>query len=220
MKKTHWITLIVAITLALGIYVLPSIAQQQGAPPAAQRPFQVAVIDLAQVIRAHPDFTAKQTALQEKVKTAEATFQTKQDAIEQDRKRMESSNFRPGTPEHQQMFDELAKRVAQFEAEARAQQRRFALENSQIMYDTHNDIKATIERVAVASGIAQVTDYRVFESDPADPSSVAEDMDQRLVWFNPQLNITNAIIQNIYAARQMQIPAAIAEAISKGQPIR
>ena len=210
-KKTHWITLIVGIAVALGIYAVPAITQQSAPPAAAPQPYLVAVIDVAQVIKTHPDFAAKQTALANQVKEAEAVFQKRQEAIAAKQKALEgSSTMRPGSPEHQRMLDEIASDMADFEKDAKTQQRKFALENSRIMYDTYQDIKATINKYATARAIAQVTDYRDFEVNPADPQTVAEDMDQRLVWFNPRLNITQTIIGEIYAARGMQPPSQTA----------
>jgi Skp family chaperone for outer membrane proteins len=220
MKKNHWILLSIGIALAFGIYAIPAITQQPGQPPATQRPFQVAVIDLAQVIRAHPDFSRRQNELQEQVRTAEAEFQRRQEGIEQSRRALEQSGLRAGSPEHQRAFDQLASQVAQFEADVRAQHRRFALMDSQIMYDIHTDIKKTIERVATAGNIAQVTDFRDFEVDPANPQSVAENMDQRLVWFSPGLNITNTIVMQVYADRRMEVPAEMMAKMQAGQPIR
>ena len=205
MKRNHWITLTVGIALALGIYAVPAITQQQQQQQTP--PFYVAVIDVAQVIRQHPEFKQRQAALKAQIDQAEATFNQRQETIANKQKSLEASPHRPGSAEYQQLLDNIANEVADFERDARTQQRRFALENSKIMYDTYQDIKATINRYATARGIAQVTDYREFEPNPAEPQTVAEDMDQRLVWFNPSLNITRAIIGEVYAARGMQPPA-------------
>lgn len=218
MKKTHWITLIAGIAIVLGIYAVPAITQQTQ-PAAAQLPYLVAVIDVAQVIKAHPEFVARQTELAEKVKKAEATFQKRQEAIAAKQKSLEGSQYRPGSPQHQQMLDDIANDLADFEKDAKTEQRKFALENSKIMYDTYKDIKGTIERYATSRNIAQVTDYREFEANPAEPQTVAEDMDQRLVWFSPRLNITRTIIGEIFAARGMQPPAQTADNTAPGNAV-
>ena len=205
MKKNYWITLTIGIAIVLGMYAVPAITQQQQ-PAAQQPPFYVAVIDVAQVIRQHPDFMRRQTELKTQIDQAEAQFQQRQEAIANKQRSLEASPHRPGSPEYQQVLDGIANDVADFERDARTQQRRFALDNSRIMYETYQDIKGTISRYAQARGIAQVTDIREFEVNPADPQTVAEDMDQRLVWFNPSLNITRAIIGEVYAARGMQPP--------------
>ena len=206
MKKNYWITLTIGIAIVLGIYAVPAIAQQQAAAPQSP-PYFVAVIDVAQVIRQHPEFMQRQATLKAQIDQAEATFQQRQEAIANKQRSLEASPHRPGSTEYQQLLDGIASDVADFERDARTQQRRFALDNSRIMYDTYQDIKATISRYATARGIAQVTDVREFEVNPVDPATVAEDMDQRLVWFNPSLNITRAIIGEVYAARGLQPPA-------------
>jgi Skp family chaperone for outer membrane proteins len=209
-KKNHWITLVIGTAIVLGIYAVPGITQPAGQPAAAQIPNLVAIIDVAQVIKQHPDFVAKQTALQEKVRQAEAAFQERQENIGKKQKALDTPQYRSGSPEHQRLLDEIANDLAEFEKDAKTLQRKFGLENSQIMYDTYKDIKATIGNYAMARGIAQVTDYREFEPNPADPQTVAEDMDQRLVWYNKGVNITGAILQNLYAARGLTYQAPTA----------
>ena len=216
-KKNHWITLGIGIVIVLGIYAVPAITQQQPQPVTPTQPFYVAVIDVAQVIKQHPEFMQRQQMLQDQVKQAEATFQKRREGIDSKQKNLESSNLRAGSPEHQRAIEDIQNEVADFEKDAKAQQRRFALDNSKIMYDTYQDIKATIQRYATARGIAQVTDYRDFEPNPADPQTVAEDMDQRLVWFDNRLDITQTIIGHIYAARGMPAPSQTAAAPA-GQP--
>jgi len=207
-KKNHWITLIVGVAIVLGIYAVPAVTQQPQQQPAAQLPFYVAVVDVAQLIKQHPVFIERQEALKTQVQQAEAVFQKRQETIANKQKSLEASQYKPGSPEHQRLLDEIANDLADFEKDAKAQQRRFALTNSQIMYDTYQDIKKAIDRYATARNIAQVTDYREFEPNPADPQTVAEDMDQRLVWFNSRLNITQAIVGEIYAAYPGKQPPA------------
>ena len=206
-KKNHWITLIVGIAIVLGIYAVPAVTQQQQTQQSPM-PYLVAVVDVAQLIKQHPDFMQRQSVLQEQVKQAEAVFQKRQEGIASKQKALEASPYKAGSPDHQRQLDEIASDLADFEKDAKAQQRKFALENSRIMYDTYQDIKTTIGRYAESKGIAQVTDYREFEANPADPQTVAEDMDQRLVWYSSRLNITQFIIGQIYAARGLQPPPA------------
>ena len=216
MKKNHWITLIVGIAIVLGIYAVPGVAQQPAQQQAAPTPYIVAVVDVAQLIKQHPDFMTRQDALKAEVQQAEAFFQKRQTEIANKQKSLEAQ-FKPGTPDHQRLLDEITSDMAKFEADAKSQQRKFALANSQIMYDTYKDIKENIGRFAQQYNIAQVTDYREFEPNPNDPQTVAEDMDQRLVWYNPSLNITQRIIQQIYAAHK-KTPPAPATATGTGVP--
>jgi Skp family chaperone for outer membrane proteins len=184
--------------MTVGGFVSPATAQGL--------PNFVAVVDVAQLIREHPEFRGKQEALQKEVQTEEAKFRTRQQQIEDKNKALQNSGFKPGTAEHQKQVDEIANEYADFEKEVKAMQRKFALANSRIMYDTYQDIKKVIRDFAKARRIAQVTDYRVFEVNPAEPQLVAEDMDQKLVWFDEQLNITEFIIKEMYAVRGLTRP--------------
>ena len=209
MKKTYsWTTLPIGLAIALALYAAPAIAQQPP-PQQAPLPFLVAIVDVAQLIKAHPEFEQKQQHLAAQVGQAEKQFQARQEEIAQQQRALnESTHLRSGSPEHQREIDAIAYKLADFEKDVKTHQRRFTLENSRIMYDTYKDIKETIGRYATANNIAQVTDYREFDPNPVDPQSVAEDMDQRLVWFNPRLNITRQIIQQLYAARGLPAPQA------------
>lgn len=200
--------IVAAIAFAAGIS-----AQQPAASAAGPGlPTMVAVVDVAQLIKAHPDFKTKQEALQAKVKQADGVFQTRQQKIQEKQKALEASQLKPGTAEHQRQLEEIASDLADFEKDAKQQQRKLALENSRIMFETYQDIKKVIQAFATRRSIAQVTDYRSFEPNPAEPQTVAEDMDQKLVWFDKRLDVTRLVIQDMYTSRNLQPPAQTATA--------
>jgi len=208
-KHNRW-TILVASLIVAGFVTSQAVAQQ------ATLPNFVAVVDVAQLIKRHPDFKGKQDALQTEMLAKEAYFKQKQEAIATKEKALQASGFKQGSPEFQKAADEIQNDYSDFEKEAKAEQRRFALKNSQIMYDTYKDIKVEIGKFATARNIAQVTDFREFEPDPAIPQTVAEDMDQKLVWFDPKLNITELVLQQMCTARGVPVPPK--EAAPVGAP--
>jgi Skp family chaperone for outer membrane proteins len=186
--------------MTVGGFVSQTVAQQG-------LPNYVAVVDLAQLIKDHPEFRGKQEALQQEVRAEEVKFQTRQKQIvDRDKALQQNSAVKPGTAEHQREVDAIASEYADFEKDVKAMQRKFALKNARIMYDTYQDIKKVIGAFAKTRRIAQITDYRYFDVNPADPQSVAEDMDQKLIWFDEQLNITDYVIDALYAAHNMPRP--------------
>jgi Skp family chaperone for outer membrane proteins len=191
-------TFFVALCLIVGGFVSQTAAQ--GLPQF------VAVVDVAQLIKEHPKFRGEQETLQNEVRVEEAKFRERQKQIEDKNKALQTSSVKAGTPEHQRQVDEIANELADFEKDVKAMQRKFALRNSKIMYDTYQDIKKVIGNFAKQRRIAQVTDHRFFEVNPAEPQLVAEDMDQKLVWFDEQLNITDYVIDDLYAAHKMTRP--------------
>ncbi len=197
MKHNRW-TVLVASLVAVCFFA--SQAAAQGLPNF------VAVVDVAQLIKRHPEFKAKQDALQGEMLSKEAYFKKKQEDIATKEKSLATAGLKQGSPEFQKAADEIQSDYTDFEKEAKAEQRRFALKNSQIMYDTYKDIKAEIGKFATARKIAQVTDFRMFEPDPAIPQTVAEDMDQKLVWYDPQLDITELVLKQMCDARGVPVP--------------
>ncbi len=197
MKQTRLPLFFVGLCLAFGFAAQ---ASAQGLPQF------VAVVDVAQLIKEHPEFNAKQQQLQATVQAEETKFRARQEQIVNKEKSLAEGPHKAGTAEHQRLMEEIANEYADFEKEARTMQRRFAIENAKIMHATYQDIKAVIGNFAKTRKIAQVTDYRMFESNPLEPQTVAEDMDQKLVWFDPQLNVTELVIEEMYKVRGMKRP--------------
>ena len=205
MKHNRWTILIVAL-IAIGYFVSQAVTQAPPSAAPAPLPSLVAVVDVAQLIKRHPDFKAKQEALQGEMLAKEAYFKEKQEKIAAKERGFAALNLRQNSPEHTKAMDEIQSDYAEFDREAKAEQRRFVLKNSHIMYDTYKEIKLEIGKFARSKGIAQVTDFREFEPDPTIPSSVAEDMDQKLVWFDSRLDVTEHILAQMCAARTPPVP--------------
>ncbi len=199
MKKTCWTILFVALCFTIGGLVSQVGSQNQ----AGGVPQFIAVVDVAELIKAHPDFKAKTTALQERMKIEEGTLRDQQKIIEQKELKFQQSSLKPNTPEHTRELEALQNEAIEFEKVFKSKQRAFALENSQILFDTYQDIKREIGAYAEPRRIAQVTDYRMFVPSPLEPQSVMEDMEQKLVWFNVQLDITEYIVDVIYQRRNL-----------------
>lgn len=208
-------------TLVLVSILTTAVLAQGQAPAAAPLPTLVAIVDLAELIKKHPDFENKMKALQAEVNATEATFRDTQSKIQVKMKQLEqlSAKFKPGTPEYQKLSDEIASDMAELEKEAKKFQRNSMIKNSSILYDTFTDVKRHIETFSTAKGIAQVTDYRKFEVIPTDPQAVSDDMEQRVVWFDKRLEVTKYIVAQMYAERGMAPPADNPAPVAAGAPV-
>jgi Skp family chaperone for outer membrane proteins len=198
-KQIYWMTFFVALMI-VGGFISQAAAQEI--------PNLVAVVDVAQLIKEHPEFQAKQENLQKQIQAEDAKFRNRQQQIVEKEKTLQNSaGFKSGT-EHQKLIDEIAEEYADFakDGDVKAMQRKFALENSKIMHETYLHIKKVIGDFAKQRRIVQVMDYRFLEVDPAEPQLVTEDRNQSLVWFDERLNITECIIDAIYADLGKQRP--------------
>lgn len=198
MKQIIYTTALVAI-LTASVY-----AQNQAAAPAAAAPlpYQIAVVDLAQLVKQHPLFESKMQALQAKLVAIDADFRKRQEAIKAEAKKLDdmaTASVKPGTRAYDELADQVTAKMTALDVEAKKTQRNIALENSQIMYDTFVDIRAEIEAFAAKFPIAAVVDYRKMEVTATDPQTVAEEMEQKFVWHNKRLDITDNILAQLRA---------------------
>ena len=206
MKNRHWITLFGGIAIVLGIYAIFAVAQPPTAETSQQKPCCVAVVDLAQAIKMHPDFAKKQDALKAKTIAAEAEFQAWQETITAKQEALKE--YAKNSDEYTQAAEKIDSEAAIFKSDAEVTRRKLMSENAKIMYETYQDIKSTAAKVAAASGISLVMDYRHLDVNPADPESVAEAMDQRIVWFESASDITESVIAQFYKDRGEPVPTA------------
>ncbi|HBT78270.1 MAG TPA: hypothetical protein DEB39_15405, partial [Planctomycetaceae bacterium] len=184
----------------VSVFSIAAYGQQPAAGTASQAPppYRVAVLDLAQLVRNHPQFKGKMDTLQKELTETDARFQEQQKAIRAEAQQLEAlsgTTIKPGSDEHTKRADALQAKMVALDVEAKKAQRNIALKNSQIMYDTFMDIRREIEAFAVPYGIAQVTDYRQMEVTPTDPQSVAEEMEQRVIWYNKTIDVTEHVLQ-------------------------
>jgi Skp family chaperone for outer membrane proteins len=202
-KRTNWIPLVVVLILGFA-GVVSSVANAQTATAAAQpRPYQVAVVDIAQLIKNHPDFTAKQEELQKFAKEKEVEFEARKQKIQEREKTLTGLKLTPGTPEHDKAVAEITTLVTDLDKDVKIAQRKVMTENSIILHNVYKEIRDEIGVVAKAAQIAQVMDYRPIEATPADQNSVAAMLEQSLIWHDDNLDISQAIVNRLYQKRQI-----------------
>ena len=213
MKQIRWTQLMIIVSLVIGVCGA-SLLYAQGQPaaaPAQQTPVYVAVIDLAQVMKQHPQYTEKNNEIQQKVQVAEAAFVAKKKTLDDEAKKLSDGTLKPNAPDFQAKSDMLAKQYNELELEFKLKQRDLQIESATAMYELYRDIKTEVGTFAAQSHIAQVVDYRKIDVNPqADPQAVFEEMDQKVLWFHQNADITEKIINQCYARQKMQRPQASA----------
>ncbi|MDR2171272.1 MAG: OmpH family outer membrane protein [Planctomycetaceae bacterium] len=200
MKRTNLIPLVVVLALSFAGYITTAVNAQSAA--ATARPYQVAVVDIAQLIKNHPSFMAKQKELLEFSNAKEREFNERKMKISDREKTLNGLNLKPGTKEHDDAVAEITTGVTNLEKDVKIAQRKLITENSIILHTVYKEIREEIDFVAKQAQIAQVMDYRTIEAtNPADPNAVAAMLEQNLIWYHENLDISQAIINRIYAKR-------------------
>ncbi|MDR0391690.1 MAG: OmpH family outer membrane protein, partial [Planctomycetaceae bacterium] len=100
-KKTNWIPLVLVLfTLGVVGCVTAVVIAQNASTAQTPRPYQVAIVDIGQLIKNHPTYIEKQKELQELVKAKENEFNTRKLAISDREKKLAAQGLTPGTKEH------------------------------------------------------------------------------------------------------------------------
>jgi Skp family chaperone for outer membrane proteins len=211
-KLTNWIPLVIfATTLSITGFVAKNVnAQAAGTNTAATTatrppvPYQVAVVDIAQLIKYHPDFESRQKGLQELAQQKDKEFSARKTEIEQRRATLAAHNYQPGTKEHDDYVSEITMKGTEFDKDLKLTQRKLVTENSKILYEIYKEVQEEIAVVAKGYKIAQVMDYRSIEAAPNEPQSVAAMLEQNLIWYDDALDISQAIMNRLYEKRGRQ----------------
>jgi Skp family chaperone for outer membrane proteins len=202
-KKTNWIPLVVvALTFGLAGYIT-TIACAQTASAPQQRPYQVAIVDIAQLIKNHPTFVAKQKELKKFADEKETEFNARKASIQDREKSLNELKLTPGTADHAKAVDEITTKITLLEKDVKIAQRQLMTDNSIVLYDVYKEIREEIDSIAKQSQIAQVMDYRTLDANPADPNAVAAMLEQNLIWHADSLEISQFVINRIYQKRNL-----------------
>jgi signal recognition particle GTPase len=121
--------------------------------------------------------------------------------ISEREKTLNAHQLTPGTPDHDRAVEEITSKVTELDKDVKIAQRKLMTENSIILHDVYKEIREEINLIAKQAGIAQVMDYRTVEANPADPNSVATMLEQNLIWYDENLEISQAIINRLYGKR-------------------
>ena len=215
MKKFRWTQLMIAVSLVAGVCMTTSLLHAQGQPAAggaataAPTPVYVAVVDLVQVMKQHPLYNVKNADLKKKFDAIEADAMSKKTTLDNEAKQLMDGSIKPDTQEFRLRSDALAKKLSDLEYEYKIKSRDHQIESATVMYELYKDIKSVVGDIATKYAIAQVVDYRKIDVNPKmDPQTVFEEMDQKIVWFSPQWDITEHVISQCYSSRGMQRPVA------------
>lgn len=185
-----------------------SVSAMAQAPAAPSAPRFVATVDLARLMQMHPEFKPKMEALMKQKNELEASITARQNIIREKAKKLEEDQtMRPGSDAYQQQVELITSELGKLDLEAKNEMRKLEVKNSQMLYDTFIDIKREIGAFCKANSIAQVTDIRKMEVIPTIPQTVMEEMDQRLVWSDDIIDLTNTIKTILYTKRGLPVPA-------------
>jgi Skp family chaperone for outer membrane proteins len=181
---------VAALGLLVGLTTSQAFAQQN-------RP-QIAVIDISRIFKEHPRFIEEMARLKTRVEAEDSKMKARADRLQG--LADELKTLKPGSQEYKDKEKMAASERAQMQIDIQVQRKEFLEQEAAIYKEVYESIKVQVANYASRAGLAAVIRYSTMPAEAAaQPNAVLAEIQKDLVWFAPQLDITNHILASLGA---------------------
>jgi Skp family chaperone for outer membrane proteins len=197
-KKSHrWA--ILAILVSFGYLISLAVVQNSSAAPAGQPAGsgpRLALIDITRIFKTHTRFKQMMEEMKRDVQAAEA--KVKADRITIDKLIQEQlPSFNKGTQQYADMEEQIANKQAQLQVEVNRRKSEFLQRESMIYHTVYQEILQATDYFCKQRGIDMVLRFNGEQVDVQRPDSVLTFINRPVVWYDPGLDITDFILQDV-----------------------
>lgn len=163
--------------------------------PQVQAQTRVAIVDIGQIFKGHPQFSKQLEMLKGQADQFKAASIAAQQTLVVQAE--ELKGYRPDSPEYQALESKLAQESAAMEVQQRNKMRDLMLVEAKLHYDTYQQVNGLVEQYCDAQQIQLVLRYNNEQMDPKNPASVMQRVNSSVIFHNPNNDITQAIIRQL-----------------------
>jgi Skp family chaperone for outer membrane proteins len=211
-KKSHrWA--ILALIVSFGYLISLAVAQttsagRPGSPAAGPR---LALIDVTRIFKTHARFKQQMEEMKRDVQAAEDKFKADRDAIN---KLITEGlpTFTKGTQQYAEMEEQIAAKQTKLGLDVNRQKSEFLQREAMIYHNVYQEILQATDYFCRQHSIDMVLRFNGEPVDVQKPDSVLTFINRPVVWYDPGLDITDVILQDVNR------PAAPAAADQRGGP--
>jgi Skp family chaperone for outer membrane proteins len=161
---------------------------------------RVAVIDISQVYKNHPQFKSAMQTLKSDFEDTQTKFRQRRDQIQTAVEDLRET-YTIGTEDYRNREREITQMQADLQADMALAKKDFQEREARIFYNTYNHIAEEVKYVADRYGFNLVLRYNSGAITPENPNSVMEGVN-RLVVYQRNLNITSLILERLPPAER------------------
>jgi Skp family chaperone for outer membrane proteins len=199
-KKSHrWA--ILAIVVSLGYFI--SLAVAQPVPPGrAAQPAggpRLALIDVTRIFKMHTRFKQQMEEMKRDVQAAEDRVKKKRDEINRIATEI-LPTYNKGTEQYAQTEERLANEQATLAVAVNRQKSEFLQREAMIYHNVYQEILQATDYFCKQRGIDMVLRFNGEPVDVQRPDSVLTFINRPVVWYDPGLDITDFILQDVNRA--------------------
>jgi Skp family chaperone for outer membrane proteins len=196
-KKSHrWA--ILAIVVSLGYLISLAVAEnplpaRSAAPTSGPR---LALIDITRIFKTHTRFKQQMEEMKRDVQAAESRVNAERQAIQKlVTEGLPSLN--KGTQQYAEMEEQLASRQAKLQVDVARQKNDFLQREAMIYHNVYQEILQATDYFCRQRGIDMVLKFSGDQVDVQRPDSVLTFINRQVVWYDPGLDITEFILQDV-----------------------
>jgi Skp family chaperone for outer membrane proteins len=196
-KKSHrWA--ILALVVSFGYLISLATAQNQPTARAAQPAGgpRLALIDITKIFKTHLRFKQQMEDMKRAVQDAETKVKAKRDEINRIATEV-LPTFNKGTQQYSETEERLANEQAQLAVAVQRQKNEFLQRESMIYHNVYQEILQATDYFCKQRGIDMVLRFNGEQVDVQRPDSVLTFINRPVVWYDPGLDITDFILQDV-----------------------
>ena len=155
----------------------------------------VAFLDITKIFKSHARFNGLMAELKADETKAEGQMKGEVDYV--NRMMEDLKLVKPGTEEYSGREQEIARRRADMNVRIQLQRKEFLVREAKIYNQVYQEIAKEVETFAAANGISTVLRVSGDQVDPNDPQAVLQNINRQVVYFNRNMDITDAILARL-----------------------
>lgn len=179
-----------------------------GVAGSLQAQTSVALLDMAVVFENHPAFKSRLAQLKQDADGLQAAVLQQRQALVKEQENLRLL-YQPGSPEFKEKEKELALKVTQLEIDSNDKMRDLMVQEARLHYEIYSEVNRLVDEYCNQFDIRLVLRFNSATVQPDKPESVMQQVNGAIVYYNPNRDITAAIVQRVAQVRGASNPQPI-----------
>lgn len=163
----------------------------------AQGGMRIALIDVGYIFKQHKGFEAMRKSLEDEVNLANVDFQRRRQELQA--KQQQLLDLKKGaSQDYTTLETSLARETADMNAALMLERNKFSEQEAKIYYQVYSEIREATKAYCLQNGIAVAMQFN-GEQVSTDPSMVQAEVARKIVFYDSNLDITPAVLQQVNA---------------------
>jgi Skp family chaperone for outer membrane proteins len=194
-KKSHrWA--ILAVVVSLGYLLTVAMAQNPSGARAPAAGPRLALLDVSKIFKTHPRFKLQMDEMKRDIQAAEQKVKGEREELAKGFNEG-LATFTKGTQQYAEMEEQLANRQAKLQVDIQRTKVDFVQREAMIYHNVYQEIWQATDYFCRQNAIDMVLKFNADAVDVQRPDTVIAFINRPVVWYDPGLDITDAILRDV-----------------------